>query len=189
MPLFNWLKAIENSDNVVFYDSKLNAGLFLPDGIFHDIEFIISYNYIHLIKDEVISLFPRRIINLHTSLLPWNKGASPNIWSFIEKTPSGVTIHEIDSGLDTGNILLQQEIFFDYETETLKGSYQKSHALISQLFRDNWKQIKNGLLEPKPQLGPGTFHYVKDSDHFKHLIDYNDLIAIFLHKYHEFLAK
>ncbi len=41
--------------------------------------------------------------------LPFNRGAHPNFWSFMEKTPSGVTMHEINSGIDKGKIIVQKK--------------------------------------------------------------------------------
>ena len=55
---------------------------------------IISYSYRYIIAKEMIDFMPTSIVNLHISYLPWNRGASPNFWSFIEDTPKGVTIHE-----------------------------------------------------------------------------------------------
>lgn len=46
-------------------------------------------------------------MNLHISYLPWNKGADPNFWSCIDGTPAGVTLHHIDAGVDTGDIIAQ----------------------------------------------------------------------------------
>ena len=53
------------------------------------------------------------IINLHISYLPYNRGAHPNFWSFVENTPSGVSIHQVDSGIDTGKIVIQKQINFN----------------------------------------------------------------------------
>ena len=47
------------------------------------------------------------------SYLPYNRGAHPNFWSFVNNTVKGVTIHEIDQGIDTGKIILQKSIKFD----------------------------------------------------------------------------
>ena len=44
------------------------------------------------------------------SFLPYNRGSHPNFWSFIDDTPKGITIHEIDEGADTGNIVFQKKI-------------------------------------------------------------------------------
>ena len=52
-----------------------------------------------------------RAINLHISYLPWNRGADPNLWSAVGM-PKGVTIHYINDGFDTGDILFQKAILF-----------------------------------------------------------------------------
>ena len=180
-PLLEWLKNTEGADNISICSDRVSASNFSVGGSLRGVEFIISYNYSHIIRQDVISMFPHKIINLHTSMLPWNKGASPNIWSFLEGTPAGVTIHEIDAGIDTGDILLQREIEFDFAKETLKSSYEKSHILMRELFCANWDKIKNGLIKPKPQSG--TMHYKKDLQEFDCIIDYNDTISEFIRKH------
>ena len=182
-PLLEWLKQTEGADNVILYSEKIAADQFTEGNSFFNIEYIISYNYLHIIKSDVISLFTHRIINLHRGLLPWNKGVSPNIWSFIDGTPAGVTILEIDAGIDTGNILLQKEMVYDYKAETLKSSYEKSHIAITKLFCENWDRLKKGQIAPTPQKLHGTMHYKKELDTFKHIIDYDDTIEDFLNKY------
>ena len=103
----------------------------------------VSFNYRHIVKEDVINLMGDRIINMHISLLPWNKGASPNIWSFIEDTPKGVTIHRLEKGLDTGKIIVQKELTFDEKTETLSSTYNKLNEAIMDLLIDNWKMISS----------------------------------------------
>lgn len=84
-----------------------------------------------------------QIFNLHISLLPYNRGASPNFFSFIENTPKGVTIHQIDEGLDTGPILAQKELFFDESKETFASGYEKLILEIQMLFKENWSSISD----------------------------------------------
>ena len=73
---------------------------------------IISYGYRFKIDEKLIKK-NKNLINLHISFLPFNRGAHPNFWSFIENTPSGVSIHKIDKGIDTGDIINQKLIDFD----------------------------------------------------------------------------
>ena len=70
----------------------------------------ISFGYRKIISKKIIQRAKRPIINLHLSFLPFNRGAHPNFWSFIEDTPSGVSIHEIDDGVDTGPIIFQKKL-------------------------------------------------------------------------------
>src|SRR6266542_352813 len=58
----------------------------------------------------VIDLFPRGCFNLHPAYLPYNRGADPNVWSIVEGTPAGVTLHWMDDGIDTGDIVAQERV-------------------------------------------------------------------------------
>ena len=59
-------------------------------------DFLISFGYRLIISKEILDYFKEKAINLHVSYLPWNKGADPNLWSILENTPKGVTIHQLD---------------------------------------------------------------------------------------------
>ena len=150
-----------NETNPVTPDTLRNAG----------VDFIISYGYRHILKREVLDLFKERVINLHISLLPWNRGADPNLWSFLENTPKGVSIHQIDEGLDTGDILLQKEVTFNKENETLASTYEALQEEILLLFRKNFKALLEGKIQGKKQSpGLGSFHRLKDKTRFEHLL-------------------
>lgn len=136
-------------------------------------EWIISYGYRHIISKEIIDLIYPRIINLHISYLPWNRGADPNLWSFIDETPKGVTIHLVDEGLDTGDILIQKEVEFkDLETETLSSTYQILKKEIETLFMANWEKISTLKIEARPQLGKGSYHKSSQKNEILQLLTY-----------------
>lgn len=147
--------------------------------------FVISFNYRHLVSQEVLELLPGRVINLHTSLLPYNRGSSPNFFSFLEDTPKGVTIHLMDQGLDTGDILCQREVVFDEERETFASSYERLLEEIKSLFRENWEDIREGRIVPVKQSGGGTLHRKKELDAIKAQVpfDWDETIAAFKARY------
>src|SRR4051812_1676346 len=89
--LSDWLR--EKEKDVEVFDRKLTPKK-IRDGKY---DLIISYNYKYLIPVDILNISPNKFINLHISYLPWNKGANPNAWSFIENTPSGVTVHLMDA--------------------------------------------------------------------------------------------
>ncbi|MGR6836674.1 formyltransferase family protein [Syntrophomonas erecta] len=132
-------------------------------------DFIISYGYRHIINKEVVTKFYRRAINLHISYLPWNRGADPNLWSFLEDTPKGVTIHYIDEGLDTGDIIIQKTVKYCLE-DTLRTSYEKLIIEIENLLMEKWLDIKNGNIMPIPQPKRGTLHKTIDRKKWEHLL-------------------
>lgn len=133
------------------------------------VDFIISYGYRHIITKDIIEQFKNKIINLHISLLPWNRGSDPNLWSFLENTPKGVTIHYIDNGIDTGDILAQKQVEMKNE-DTLKTSYEHLSTEIEQLFKIVWPEIREGKLKAIPQLKAGSYHRLRDKKAFEHLL-------------------
>lgn len=127
-------------------------------------EFIVSYNYRYLLPKQVIDWVGGRAVNLHISYLPYNRGTFPNVWSFLEDTPTGVTIHYMDESIDTGDIIVQKVVYIDESKETLRSSYEILHREIQGLFKAEWEKIKRNEIVPKAQNGQGSFHYYKEFD-------------------------
>ena len=157
-PLVEWLKR-KAGEEVVLWSEKLT--LQYVENL--NPEIAISYNYRYIISEDIVSFMRGKITNLHISLLPHNRGAHPNLWSFLNNTPKGVTIHLIDKGIDTGDILLQKEVTLDEHSETLESSYKRLHHEIQQLFIANWDKIKNFQIPPKSQPEGGSLNYLKAS--------------------------
>ena len=127
---------------------------------------IISFGYKHIINREIIDNLKYPIINLHISFLPFNKGAHPNFWSFVENTPSGVTIHQVDHGVDTGKIIYQKKIDFELfknkQTLTFSKTYKVLINEIENLFLENIEDIINQKFISIEQIGKGSYHSKKD---------------------------
>jgi methionyl-tRNA formyltransferase len=157
-PLLEWLKSI--GESVIQTSEKLTVEYIHNNNI----EFLVSYGYRHILKKDVLELFPNKAINLHISYLPWNKGADPNFWSLIKDTPKGVTIHYLDEGIDTGDIIIQKIVEFDYSKDTLSTSYEKLQKEIQNIFRQNWIEIKRGTCQRQKQVGDGSTQKVKDKE-------------------------
>ena len=135
------------------------------------IDWIVSFGYRHIVSKEVLDFIEGKAINLHISYLPWNRGADPNLWSWIDDTPKGVTIHYIDEGIDTGDVIAQMQVDFNYlKKQTLDRTY---HCLIDwmlRLFRDEWHNIKEGRVIRSSQNGKGSFHLKSDRKKVEHLL-------------------
>lgn len=132
-------------------------------------EVIVSHGYRHILRAPVLDLFPGRAVNLHISLLPWNRGAHPNVWSAVEGTPSGVTVHHIDEGVDTGDLVAQREVTVSDE-ETLASSHERLQREIVELFWTVWPEIRAGTAPRRPQSGEGSEHRVRDLESIRHLL-------------------
>lgn len=116
-----------------------------------------------ILEPEFFNMFERGVVNLHSSYLPYNRGAHPNVWSIIEPPhKSGVTLHYIDDDIDTGDIISQEEVPIE-PVDTGMTMYYKLEKACIKLFKDSWETIKKGQVQRKRQeRADGSFHYVKD---------------------------
>ena len=149
---------------------------------FKKFDLIVSYTYRYIIKLDIIELYKNRIVNIHNSYLPFNKGTSPNLWSIIDNTPKGVTIHFVNDKIDDGDIITQQLVEFDYN-DTLCSSYFKLDYVAKKLliqiipYFNKWKDMS------KRSNYKGTYHNNKQSLVLLEIIKYNYNLKIkeFLH--------
>ena len=125
-------------------------------------DYLISYGYRHILKQNVIDGFDCPICNLHISYLPYNRGAHPNFWSFYDNTPSGVSIHLIDSGIDTGPIVKQKYVNFQESDDTFFKTYSVLIENVENLFLELLPSLLTDTWTSKKQSGTGTHHYVRD---------------------------
>ena len=146
-------------DEILFFDKKKDLNFIKKNKI----DFIVSDRSRHKISDDVINFLDKKIINLHPSFLPWNKGYYPNYWSIIDQTPHGVTIHYIDSGIDTGDIIARTEFVYSKNNDTLNTTYKRLRVLMVSLFENCWKDIRNQNVGSKKQeKGIGKNYKQKD---------------------------
>ena len=81
-----------------------------------------------------------------------------------------MTIHHLDEGIDTGDIIIQREVVFKNAQETLATTYAQLQEAIQQLFMENWVNIKSGKYPRTPQQGQGSVHKVSDKDRYEPLL-------------------
>lgn len=121
----------------------------------------------------VAELNGARAINLHTSLLPWCRGTMPHLWTFVEGTPPGVSLHEMDAGIDTGPIVAQEEIDIPIESHSLQSVYDLLHARVALLFARTWPLIRDATYHATPQPRGGSYHTLRMHQPFQAFLDEN----------------
>jgi methionyl-tRNA formyltransferase len=100
--------AAEAEELTVFQPEKPTDGAFLLRlrDLRPDIGVVVAYG--HILKNELLELPPRGLVNVHPSLLPDLRGAAPVEWAIIRGLETtGVTIMQLDAGMDSGPILHQ----------------------------------------------------------------------------------
>ena len=125
-------------------------------------EIAISVLFGYILRPQFISLFPRGVINLHPAFLPYNRGANPNVWSIVDGTPAGATLHYIDAGVDTGDIIARQLVSVE-PIDTGETLYRKLERACVELFKESWALIRSGRLpRVKQDVVNGSTHRMKD---------------------------
>src|SRR6202011_5006187 len=112
---------------------------------------IIIIAYGQLIPASLLKITKLGWINLHASLLPKYRGAAPINWAIANgETETGLTTMRIDAGMDTGDILLQEEI--DIAPEETAPELNESMAEAgAPLMIDTLRGLDEGKLIPRPQ--------------------------------------
>jgi methionyl-tRNA formyltransferase len=112
---------------------------------------IIVVGYGRIIPQWMLDLPPLGNINLHASLLPKYRGAAPIQWAIARgETITGVTTMKIDAGLDTGDILQQQEIPIA-PSDTAETLAPKLAAAGAGLMVETLRGLRTGSIHPRPQ--------------------------------------
>ena len=125
---------------------------------------IITCYWAHLLSPEIIRIPKYGCINFHPALLPLNRGWYPSVWPFIDGTKAGVTLHLIDEGADTGDVLAQYEMDIK-ETDTAGTVYERSKRLILAMFKQTWLRLYDqGIYPIKQDHAKATYHTKKEGN-------------------------
>lgn len=121
-------------------------------------DIMITVAYGQILTQKIIDIAKYGIINVHASLLPKYRGASPIQSAIIKgEKQTGVTIMQTDIGLDTGDILAMQKIDIE-ETDTAATLGEKLSVLGAKMVLDVLDEISNGSVKRIKQVhGDATF--------------------------------
>ena len=103
---------------------------------------------------------------MHPAYLPYNRGAYPNVWAIVDGTRAGATIHYIDEGVDTGDIIDQTEVEVT-PGDTGESLYKKLETACIELFAHAWPRIAEApakVTADAQNSSEGTSHRVRDTD-------------------------
>ena len=105
-----------------------------------EVEWLVLAGYMRLIGDTLLSAFTNRIVNIHPSLLPAFPGKDAIGQALAHGVKvTGVTVHYVDAGMDTGSIISQQAV------EVVDGDREKTeqriHAVEHELYTKTLQQL------------------------------------------------
>jgi methionyl-tRNA formyltransferase len=124
----------------------------------------VSAFFGYILRRDILDLMPAGCVNVHPAFLPYNRGAYPNVWSIVEGTPAGVTIHYMDEGIDTGDMIAQHQVPVE-PADTGESLYRKLEQASVEVFQATWPLICAGCAPRVPQdERAGTYHRVRDTE-------------------------
>lgn len=136
---------------------KVFQPLTLKDGTFREIldelkpELIVVVAYGKILPDYIIEYPKYGCVNVHASLLPKYRGSAPIQWAIINgERITGVTTMKMDSGVDTGDMLLKAETEIG-EYETSEELFDRLAVMGGELLIKTVKGLEAGAITPVPQ--------------------------------------
>ena len=143
--------------------SDVNSPEFLGAAEAFKCDLFVSMSFDQIFKKDIINLPPLKTINCHAGKLPFYRGRNILNWALInDEKQFGITVHFVDEGIDTGDILMQKT-FAIGDNDNYHSLLEKSEVECATLLYETVKAICSGVLKPMPQseIHPHGFYCVK----------------------------
>lgn len=138
----------------------------------YDADIFVVAAFGQILPQSILDMPKYGCINVHASLLPKYRGAAPIQWAVINGDPvTGVTIQQMDIGVDTGDIIVTRELAIA-EDETGGGLFDKLAVIGAEACIEALTQIENGTATRTTQNHEEATHVSMISKEFG-LIDWN----------------
>lgn len=158
----DWYRGVDevaNKFNLELYEEgNINDQSFLNKIKPLNLDLIVCVNFDQILKKDIINLPTIGCINTHASLLPKYRGRAPLNWAMINgEKYSGVTVHFIDEGIDTGDIILQEKIKID-EDDYISDLLNKVKNTYPKIVLNAIQSLENNNINLiKPDLPKGFY--------------------------------
>jgi phosphoribosylglycinamide formyltransferase-1 len=127
------------------------------------VEWVCLAGYMRLLSPELVAAWPRRILNIHPSLLPAFPGLDAQAQALAHGVKvSGCTVHLVDAGLDSGPIVVQRTVpVLDGDTPAtlarriLEEEHKAYPEALRRLLTEPWEILGRRLVFPQASPSPG----------------------------------
>ena len=141
--------------------ADLNVPVYAPDDINHPIwverirqiepDYLFSFFYRDLIREDILDIPTEACMNLHASLLPRLRGRAPINWALVNgETETGITLHHMTPKADDGDIICQSAIKISHD-DTAMTLHERLQVAARQMLSENLPNIIEGKLQGIPQ--------------------------------------
>ena len=127
-----------------------------------------------LLKENIINIPSHGVMNAHGALLPDYRGANPTYWIFLNhENEGGVTLHYIDIGEDTGDIITQKKFIIPFGMTSAEYQKALTNAAVAA-YRQALSMLVDGTIERKKQ-GKSTHPQARNVTREDFLLDYKEM--------------
>ena len=133
-------------------------------------DIILSSGYDRLLRPKTVQKYSQRIVNLHAAYLPWARGIGTTLFATMLRYPYGVSVHFINEGLDTGNLIARKLVRTE-QGDTLRTLYSKLLSATEELFFDFLPKIVTGQTNGVPQEELGEIDTNRSRLQFESVMD------------------
>lgn len=169
------LKMAEENNVPVYLSPNINSKEYMDLVKKSGAEILVSMSFNQIFKSEIINLLPKKTINCHAGKLPFYRGRNILNWALInDEKEFGITVHYVDEGIDTGDIIYQQ-VYPITDTDNYDSLLKTAHRECSKVLFTGLEMIRTGKVKPIKQetIHPvGTYFGARmDGDE---MINWND---------------
>ena len=121
------------------------------------LDLMVGIHFPYIVPAELLALARIGWLNLHPAYLPWNRGWHTASWALLEDTPLGATLHFMDEGIDTGDIVHQRSLDIG-PGDTADVLYPRLQQLEYEVFREAWPDIRGNTYRRMAQAPDAGSH-------------------------------
>jgi len=126
-------------------------------------DLFVSMSFNQILKKQILGLAPKGFINCHAGALPYYRGRNILNWALINDAKEfGVTVHYVDVGIDTGDIILQRMSAIS-DADTYATLHARAITLCAEVLHESLARIVSGDVRVTPQsdIHPVGFYCCK----------------------------
>ena len=146
--LRDWARAL---DVPFFTFEDVNAPAVIGQIAEFATDLLVSMSFNQILRSEILSVAPLGFVNCHAGALPFYRGRNPLNWALINgEERFGVTVHHVDLGIDTGDIIVQR--FTDIAVDDSYGTVlPKAYELCAETLCEALRRMADGTATRTPQ--------------------------------------
>jgi len=146
------LENLAASNNINFIKTEnINSNEFLSQIKKYECDIFVSMSFNQIFREEIINLTKYKIINCHAGKLPFYRGRNILNWVLInDEKEFGITVHYVDKGIDTGDIILQR-CYPITDNDTYMTILELAHTECASVLYESLLLIKNNQVATKKQ--------------------------------------